>query len=275
MTVYQTPKSLDLLQDAPNPQDAPLMRRCLPITAPNTQLPRPTYAASESINPLIAAADPLLNLIPKLRQSTSYEDIDSLKSHLIDEIKCFEIQAGQAHFPQETILIARYALCCVLDETISATPWGKLANWPGQCLLLHFQGERFNQSKLFRMIHHLKQKPDSHLELLELIYLILSLGYQGEYKHLHHGQAILDKLTEDLFARIRAKRGDVDAQLAMLSECIEQPDHPRPLLPLWTVFLLTATLLFTLYTGFNYVLNTNTAPLYETLASIQTEPLLP
>src|SRR5262249_29479058 len=74
-------------------------------------------------NPLIAAANPLLNLIPQIR-ATAQADPARLRDYLVDQIQAFELRARGQAIPIEVIIGARYCLCTALDETAAQTPWG-------------------------------------------------------------------------------------------------------------------------------------------------------
>ena len=67
------------------------------------------------LNPLVAAANPLLNLVPQFRQA-HHPDPQGLRETLARAIGVFE-QKAQAHgVPHEHLIAARYALCTFLDE---------------------------------------------------------------------------------------------------------------------------------------------------------------
>src|SRR5690348_18462740 len=67
-------------------------------------------------NPLVAAANPLLNLVPQIRSTVHHPNPAWLREHLVVEIRAFETRAQQAGVPPETIMAARYCLCTALDE---------------------------------------------------------------------------------------------------------------------------------------------------------------
>lgn len=81
-------------------------------------------SGANSHNPLVAAANPLLNAIPQIRNSVSHPDPAGLRLRLIDEIRQFEINCQRAGLPYEAIIGARYCLCTALDEAAALTPWG-------------------------------------------------------------------------------------------------------------------------------------------------------
>src|SRR3546814_4408388 len=59
---------------------------------------------SGSSNPLVAAANSLLVLIPQIRATPAHPSPQLLREHLLDEVRQFEMRAQQAGIPNETIL---------------------------------------------------------------------------------------------------------------------------------------------------------------------------
>ena len=61
-------------------------------------------------NPLVAAANPLLNLIPQLRATIQHSDPTQIREYLVREVQAFETRARALGVSAETILGARYCL---------------------------------------------------------------------------------------------------------------------------------------------------------------------
>ncbi len=69
-------------------------------------------AAASGNNPLVVAANPLLNAIPQIRHSVSHDDQAGLRQQLIDEIRRFEVRCQQSGLAYEVIVGARYGMYC-------------------------------------------------------------------------------------------------------------------------------------------------------------------
>ena len=67
-------------------------------------------AALSGVNPLVAVANPILSLVPQLRSSVSYPDINGLRELLLRQIAEFEKSARARGFAEEQVQVARYAL---------------------------------------------------------------------------------------------------------------------------------------------------------------------
>ncbi len=72
------------------------------------------------INPLVAAANPLLNIATIVRSIIQFSDLNGLHDFLVEKIKSFENTARDAKLSPEKIIATRYALCTFLDESIAS-----------------------------------------------------------------------------------------------------------------------------------------------------------
>ena len=130
----------------------------------------------DGLNPLVAAANPLLDLVLPLRHMVSYPQVENLRLQLVAAIKTFEAQAKAALVEHEAIAAARYSLCTLLDETISSTPWGGGGVWASRSLLVTFHNEAFGGEKFFLILQKLCQDPRANIQTLELLYLCIAPG---------------------------------------------------------------------------------------------------
>ena len=218
-----------------------------------------TFTVSSGINSLVTAASPLLSLGGKLRCSDHYDDIDGLYHGLIHEIKVFEHHALSQGYRSEVILVARYILCATLDDLILHTSWGSNSDWHTQTLLMAFQKETNGEERFFVILERLNEDPALHIDMLELIYLCLSLGFQGKYRHSTDHKEILDEIIDDLYQAIRWQRGTLSKQLLVRSSAaattpVVSQAEKEPL-PWGLISLLLLTLLFTVITAIRYGLH--------------------
>ncbi|MBS1211622.1 MAG: type / secretion system protein DotU family, partial [Proteobacteria bacterium] len=133
-------------------------------------------------NRLVGSALALFSLVTRLRNTASHPAIDELQRQLVGELRNFENQALQRGVGQDHVRIASYALCSLLDETILNTPWGAQSIWGHQSLLVIFHKEAWGGEKFFQILARAMQQPANSLELLELLHLCLSLGFEGKYR---------------------------------------------------------------------------------------------
>jgi type VI secretion system protein ImpK len=241
-------------------------------------------ATASGNNPLVAAANPLLNAIPQIRHSVSHDDQAGLRQQLIDEIRRFEVRCQQLGLAYEVIVGARYCLCTALDEAAALTPWGSRGVWSGSGLLVTFHNETWGGEKFFQLLARLSQNPREHLVLLELINYCLLLGFEGRYRVMDNGRSQLDTIKQRLWQMIRGVRGNYPPPLSPHPE-----DQPvlrklwRPVIPLWTCVGLAGFIACLFYIVLNWRLGDGTSPvlakIYQTTmpeaAIAQPAPPLP
>src|ERR1700760_1709512 len=168
---------------APEPSPPPL--RADPPPARGAAAPIPAEGA-ETINfglsPLIAAAAPLLQLMGRLRNTYSQPDPGELRERTIQQIRAFEQAARDGGVPAEQLRPAHYALCASLDDIVLNSPWGNTGAWAARSLVSTFHQAVTGGERFFQVLDQLKQNPGNYLPVLELMYLCLSLGFQGQYR---------------------------------------------------------------------------------------------
>lgn len=217
---------------------------------------RPAETLNLGINPLVAVASALLSEMVRLQQSVEREDLFALKDRLSSEIKRFEHRALQDGAESSQIMAARYVLCTALDEAVVTTPWGNESEWSQMSLLTSFHNETFGGEKFFQLLERLSRDPVKHLPMLELMYICMSLGFEGKYRVLPRGMLELENLRDSLYRQIRQLRGDVPRDISPHWQGLT--DNRRRLIrivPLWLVSLFTLICLGVIYGVFNWMLS--------------------
>ncbi len=216
---------------------------------------RPAETFNISLNPLVAAASPLLSEVVRFKHSLESEDLQALHGQLSSAIKLFEHHALHDGAESSQVMAARYVLCTVLDEAVVTTPWGNESEWSQMSLLSSFHNETFGGEKFFQLLERLSRNPVKHLPMLELMYLCLSLGFEGKYRVLPRGMLELEAVRDSLYRQIRQMRGDIPRELSPHWEGLK--DTRRRLVrivPWWMVALFTLACLGVIYGGFAWVL---------------------
>ncbi len=216
---------------------------------------RPAETFNISLNPLVAAASALLSEVVRLKHTLEPEDLFVLKERLTGEIKLFEHRALHEGAESAQVMAARYVLCTVLDEALVTTSWGNESEWSQMSLLSSFHNETFGGERFFQLLERLARNPVKHLHMLELMYLCLSLGFEGKYRVLPRGMLELEAVRDSLYRQIRQLRGDVPRELSPHWEGLRDPSRRLVrIVPWWMVALCTLSCLGMLYAGFAWVL---------------------
>ncbi|MBV8803296.1 MAG: type IVB secretion system protein IcmH/DotU [Gammaproteobacteria bacterium] len=232
----------------------------------NKFIPHHTKAG---INPLVDAASYLFSIVGKLKTLTSYHALQQLHKELISEINIFQENAKAHNYSSEYILVSRYAICATLDDIISNTAWGGQGQWENYSLLNVFNQESTKQERFFLILERIIKDPALYIDVMEFMYLCLSLGYKGSYRSTEFTGHQLEKITHSLYKRIRAFHGEVSKTLS--SFIIKPPAPTKPNtsnISLWFTFLITACIIMVLFIGLGYMLDTISNQAYQALMQI-------
>lgn len=228
-----------------------------------------------SVNPLVQAATPLLLLAVQLRHSAQLPDVARLREQVMAQIRRFEQRARDGGAPVEAVTAARYVLCALLDEAVLNAPWGERSGWSQKTLLVVFHSESYGGAKFFQILERLCADVPRHLDLIELMYLCLALGFVGRYQIEAGGLAKLGEIQDDLFRRIRAARGAAPDSLAPHWRGVEDRRRLGRFLPLWAAALLGLSVLVVAFVWMQTRLNALSAPISAQVAQWGLAPATP
>jgi type VI secretion system protein ImpK len=223
-----------------------------------------------SLNPLIAACAPIFIISKELHQKRYTHGLDELKTLLIGEVKVFENKAHHLGYSSPIILAARYLLCAYVDESIKTSTWGKQANWEDYSLLTAIQGDNsLADQRFFAILDRGASDAKNNIDLLELGYLCLSLGFKGKYNHAPHTIEQLAKLLDDLYHVINDVRGDTSKTLLVGPTAHIKPKFKTwRVSSLWITAIATIAIITSLYIPYRANLNKMTKPITQLLNQI-------
>ncbi|QYZ67383.1 MAG: hypothetical protein OI74_07450 [Gammaproteobacteria bacterium (ex Lamellibrachia satsuma)] len=244
-----------------------------PPMQPRAPVPPPgRYDVDRGLNPLVTAAAPLLSLLGKLRNAPSHPDVNSLRRRMEEELRLFESRAASGGIDQESIFAARYALCTVIDETVLNTPWGSSSPWSTESLLILFHKEAWGGEKFFQMLERMLKDPGRFLEMLELMYICLSMGFEGKYRIIEGGNRTLEQIRDSVYRTIRMQRGEYEQDLSVHWRGEQLGDNTlRHYIPLWVVAALSGVLLLSTFLVFSYFINDTSAPVFKDVYAVGRE----
>lgn len=219
------------------------------------------FTVEQSVNNLVAAADPLITAVTKLRNSPQ-PNLGELYANLSHEVRAFENQAQRMDYRANVILAARYILCAWADELIvHNTPWGVSAGWENENLLHLFQGERWGGERFFLILQRACEDPSFYVDFIELIYLCLRLGFEGKYRHQPRGHVELGILSDSLFQLIRRGRGELKKTLLLSHQRDKNTTEKKHPLSLRSITTGTLLILAGIFALLHYNLNQIVTPL--------------
>jgi len=142
-----------------------------------------------------------------LKNSYDIGDVESVRQAFIESINQYTEGNIQAGLENSQVMLGRYILCTFIDEMISATFWGKDKNWSSHSLLSYFYNETYGGEKIFQLLDKLMSSPSKYIDLLELLYICFSLGFEGKYRIQNRGKMQLDTIRDGLYRQIKIIQG--------------------------------------------------------------------
>ncbi|MGR5517479.1 type VI secretion system protein TssL, long form [Vibrio harveyi] len=207
-------------------------------------------------NPILAEANGILSIIGQIRATASHFDVLFLKETLAQKLRDYENRLRQQNINLETIDTARYCLCCAIDEAVLNTNWGSQSTWSHDSLLTSFYSSSQGGEAFFQHLETCMSFPETQLDLLELMYVCMSLGFVGQYRLEKNGLETHRRLRKQVVSVLKSNgRGlqqrlsdNIESRLLNGSQVAERA-------PLWVVCSVTLAILVCIFMFFSYDLN--------------------
>ena len=223
--------------------------------------------AAAGLNPLMQHAAPLLMAATRLRSTAQHPNPAALRAALADTVRRFESNARAAGVPNEQVVAARYVLCTFVDQCASSTPWGASGAWANHSLLVQFHNEAWGGEKVFQLLAKLGKDVPANRNLLELLHVVLSLGFEGRYRGMDNGKAQLDSIRERLAQLLRQHGGAVESELSPQWQGVASNVRLGDGIPLWVIAAIAAGVLLLLFMVLQFTLNGRTNDTFNALQS--------
>lgn len=211
------------------------------------------FISENSLNPLVACASGIITIITHLHRISYCPDPYKLQDNLIHELNDFESRAKEHGQYQHTITAARYALSAVIDEILMCKNWANPVSWDKFPLLSQMKVQNWGLDRFFILLERCCHEPQRNINLMELLYLCLSLGYQGPYRNQQNGSQQLKLMTDKLYYQIRKERGIPSNIILTDTRKSGEPKNIRfHKTPIWLAVPFAGILLTALYGGLTY-----------------------
>lgn len=227
-----------------------------------------SHHPNAGLNPLVDVASYLFSLIGKLKKIKSYR-LNQLQEELIQEITTFQEAVKNLGYSPEYIMVCRYIIAAMFDDLISNTTWGG-HQWENYSLLAAFKQNKDHSDKFFNILDRAIKEPSLYIDLMEFIYICLSLGYKGNYRATEYGQFQLEQITNNLYKRIKTYRGSFSKKLSNISVTSSKIYLPASnALSLIFIFILTASLIMAIFISLGYLMDVISNEAYQNLKEIE------
>ena len=218
---------------------------------------------------LVASATPLINLAHAIRQTDEQPDIEELRTVTMQAINHYERDLASARISPERARAAHYIVCATVDDVILSKPWGVRAGWALSGLVSTFHMDVTGGDRVFDLLEHFHQSPGTNKDLLLLIYLCLSLAFEGRTRVSARGPMELSRIRDGLYKTLLGQYGVFERELSPHWRGVSarhKPLHATTLL--WTLMSLLALVLTLGYAMFTFQLNKASDETFDRLAGL-------
>ncbi len=176
-------------------------------------------------NIYISTAIPLLLQIERIRcrSNSDFSEIIEARLEIVRKIYHFKHQLNKKGHPLKEIEHLSYLLCAYIDD-INITKGLPEKDHFHLSLLMELHKEIWGGENCFIHLENYLSQIDKKRNILEFYYLIISLGFEGKYKMLEQGAALLMELRTDLNTLLYSQNPTLKLTDISLNPT---PTHPR------------------------------------------------
>lgn len=227
------------------------------------------HGISPQSNALATAADALFSLLGQI-QTVPHFTRPKLQKKVVKLLNHFKQSIAQLNYSSECLLICHYIICLVFDDVIQHTAWGRQEEW-SQHTLLKIYYQDIQGDKFFIIMQRMIKEPHVYIDTIELMYLCLRLGYQGEYRDQQQGLLKLNHISDYLYKLIRAYRGRPYKKLSPkpLHPLRQDADYHQPSFSALFIFFVTTSIIMTIFLSLGYLADNITNETYNNITKIQ------
>ena len=160
----------------------------------------------------------------------------------------FERHAKNFGKAAQAIEDSKYAFCALMDEIVLKSQFKIRDDWERNTLQLRLFGEHLAGEGFFDRLEAFRLDPPKNVEVLEIYYRCLLLGFQGKY--LLEGKEKLGYLTTRVgqeIAGVRGEKAEFAPHWKPVFRFQEFVHHQLPLWVFYTLLLLVALVVFYLF----------------------------
>lgn len=211
--------------------------------------------AASSSNPLLAAAAPLLILLGRLRTGLVELQVAPLMEHVTREIERFEHNARSAGVDPHEVLVAKYALSGTADDIVQNLPGGNRGDWQQYSMVARFFHKRDSGVGFFQEVEKALQAPAQRYNLLELMLVCLSLGFEGQFRTMPNGAVQLARYRNAIYESLRRVKPRPDEDISPVWGPVEQGRRRFMAIPVPAIMGIGAVAVLAIFATLSTLIN--------------------
>ena len=197
--------------------------------------------------------NPLLTKAQVLLQTSNYTQKDY--TWVTQAISEFENACqDEGSYSRAEVDDAVFFLCSFLDERFC---------WKKSLVFTFYESNRNKADDFFDRLKKRMNDARKNVDLLELAYICLSLGYRGKFASSDTHSALID-ITSALYTTIRELR-HYTSHLHLSTGMVEKQTRSWPLPPIWLTVMMAAGILILLFIPYHNRLNHYMQPILNSI----------
>jgi type VI secretion system protein ImpK len=186
----------------------------------------------QSDNALLGHASPVLELVMRIKAGLLTPSGD-LRRTVDDLLADMEERGLQLGYLERQVQSAKFVLAAFLDELVLTTDFPLRDEWEKTPLQLEYFGEHLAGVKAFERLEELMRNGEADVDVVEVYYVCLLLGYKGKYKIYLEDQlrGVIDDVADFLRRANRLRAGTLSPHWRVTDQ--PAPAQAEPWLPRW------------------------------------------
>ena len=206
-------------------------------------------------NAILSASSELLALTVTVARMQKPDDLFLFKKGIKRIISDLKHKIAALDYPPSVADKTCFLFCIVIDEQILHSAWGEESSWENQTLVSELFGMRNGGEQFYTVAERALSQPAMLMDLLELIYIFLKIGFRGQYRV--HGSDKLEELLKRLEKNIFENREKPKLSLFKASTETNQPffhkaKKPQRPAKFWRQTLLCIISIAMVFAGVSY-----------------------
>ena len=132
-------------------------------------------------NTLMRLGADLLALIALMPRMGRPEDIHRLREQIHEQLIRIRSEGSFLSCHPWALDKSGWILCAAMDEAVLRMDWGRSSGWANDTLLSRIYGRRNGGELFYQLLDQARLQPQAMADFLELQYVLLRLGFTGQY----------------------------------------------------------------------------------------------
>ncbi|ELV8596218.1 type IVB secretion system protein IcmH/DotU [Vibrio fluvialis] len=154
-------------------------------------------------NSILRVSSDLLSLIISVKRMQCPTDLYTFRSGIKHAITELKYRIAALDYPPSVADKTCFLFAVMIDEQILHSSWGDEAGWENQTLVSELFNIKNGGEQFYIIAERALLQPVLLVDLLELIYIMLKMGFRGRYRTKGKDQltALMKRLEEAVFAK--------------------------------------------------------------------------